>query len=34
MTDEQKEKVATQEATANEQYLERTNNVGMMFIIY
>ena len=30
MTDEQKEKVATQEATANEQYLERTNNVGSL----
>lgn len=30
MTDEQKEKVATQEATANELYIQKTNNVGSL----
>lgn len=31
MTDEQKEKVATQEAANNELYLQKTNNLGSLF---
>ena len=30
MTDEQKEKVATQEAANNELYLQKTNNLGSL----